>query len=183
MKSLLELNPEKRVRSKKLYESLSKYEQQILDLEPFDAQPSRGYNQYSASGYYNQPYQQQYSNIPQNPQPPQGYNYSGISGVVGHNPHNIPNVRWPDNQNFVNPYKRPWLIWRFCFVISFIFILFSFISCFQILIFFIYTFSITITKSIDITNKKYVKKKKKNRSKISWKWLDQLFLNSIKKQQ
>ena len=32
LKSMLELAPEKRVRSKQLYDTLSKYEQQILDL-------------------------------------------------------------------------------------------------------------------------------------------------------
>jgi hypothetical protein len=57
LKSMLELAPEKRVRSKQLYETLSKYEQQILDLEEFHTgQPV--YNQYAAnSGYYNQGYQ------------------------------------------------------------------------------------------------------------------------------
>lgn len=78
-------------------------------MEPFEIQTSSGYNQYSASGYYNQP-QQPYSNLSQNPQPIQGYNYTAMSGAVGNvpnNPHYMPNVRWNDNPTYVNSYKRP----------------------------------------------------------------------------
>ena len=35
LSSMLEFSPEKRIRSKKLYETLAQYEAQILDLEPF----------------------------------------------------------------------------------------------------------------------------------------------------
>lgn len=135
LKSLLELNPERRTRSKQLYESLMKFEQQILDLEPFEIQTSSGYNnQYQVNSYYNQPYQP-YSNIPHNPQPIQGYSYSNMSGAMGNapgNPQYMPNVRWNDNTTVSSNYKRPWLIWRFCFIISFIFILFYFTSSFTI---------------------------------------------------
>jgi hypothetical protein len=66
LKSMLELSPVKRVRSKQLYETLSKYEQQILDLEEFQTSPA-GYNQYNqfaaggSNGYPNQVFQQQYA--------------------------------------------------------------------------------------------------------------------------
>lgn len=86
-----------------------KFEQQILDLEPFEIQTSSGYNQYPASGYYNQPYQG-YSNLPNNPQPVQGYNYTGMGGAVGNVPVNAqyaPNVRWNENPTYANTYKRP----------------------------------------------------------------------------
>lgn len=129
LKSLLELNPERRTRSKQLYESLMKFEQQILDLEPFEIQTSSGYSQYPVPNYYNQPYQP-YSNLPHNPQPIQGYSYSAMGGAIGNvpsNPQYIPNVRWNDSSTVASTYKRPWLIWRFCFIISFIFILFYFI--------------------------------------------------------
>jgi len=109
LKSLLELNPERRTRSKQLYESLMKFEQQILDLEPFEIQTSSGYSQYPVPSYYNQPYQP-YSNLPHNPQPIQGYSYSAMGGAIGNvpsNPQYIPNVRWNDSSTVASTYKRP----------------------------------------------------------------------------
>ena len=113
---MLELTPEKRVRSRQLFTTLSKYEAQILDLEEFQTAPS--YNQQSPNnGHYNQPYKPYTS--------PQGYvqqaNFSyptaNLVGPGPGNPQYVPNVRWNDNGG---QYKR---IWSFQ-ILSLLFLLF-----------------------------------------------------------
>ncbi len=92
LKSMLELSPEKRVRSKQLYDTLSKYEQQILDLEEFHTSPPayNQYNQYTPSnnGYQNQAFQQYAGGV--------GYGQpAGYSYPVGGNAQYVQqNVRW-----------------------------------------------------------------------------------------
>ncbi len=97
---MLELNHEKRIRSKQLFETLLKHEQQILDLEPFYPAnvTNPGYNVHTPNGFYNQPYQP-YSNQPATyAQVPQGYSYpsvanGGVANMSG-NPQYVSNVRW-----------------------------------------------------------------------------------------
>lgn len=93
---MVELNPEKRVRSKQLYGILSQYDAQILDLEPFypsnqipHSSPGLGYgNQVAPNAYYNPPYQHQ----------PVTYQQQIINGqqyvVPVPNPQANYNVRW-----------------------------------------------------------------------------------------
>ena len=93
LKSMLELSPVKRVRSKQLYETLSKYEQQILDLEEFQTSPPayNQYNQFAAggnNGYQNQVFQQQYAGGLGYGQP------AGYSYPVGNPQYAQQNVRW-----------------------------------------------------------------------------------------
>ncbi len=109
---MLELTPEKRVRSKQLYDTLSKYEQQILDLEEFHTS-SPSHNQYSPNngGYYNQPYQPY--TAPQGYVQPGTYSYpvANVGGSGAGNPQYVQNVRW--NENVGGQYKRIWSFWNF----------------------------------------------------------------------
>ena len=95
---MLEMQPEVRVRSKRLFEILTPYEAQILDLEPFQPYYSKpaGYNAYT--GNNNIPQQQQ-SYQQYQPVPPQQY---------GNHPsqYGAPNVKFVHNQQEGQYYQK-----------------------------------------------------------------------------
>lgn len=102
---MLELSPEKRVRSKQLYGILSQYDAQILDLEPFypgnhiqHSPQGLGYVQQAPPNvYYNPPYQHQ--PLGYQPQVIHGQQY----GVPANNP--LPHYNGRFNENNVQQRK------------------------------------------------------------------------------
>lgn len=100
---MLEFEPSKRVRSRKLYQTLAQYENKILDLEPFQVpqQIPQGYStpyNNANNGYYNKPY-----GVPTNnyQYPTQGHQF------VQHSPQNPNATNIRINEHVPTYVKRP----------------------------------------------------------------------------